>query len=524
MNKFFKSMLLASALGFASIATPALAEKVVRYTPSAEPKTLDPVVDWLLVTHQHSYMVYDTLFSMDGNMQPQPQMVRDFSVSEDGKTYTMTLRDGLTFHDGSAVTTKDVIASINRWARRDTIGQRLVQMGMQLAPIDDKTFTVKMDVPTDLVIRGFAKPTAAALFIMREQEALTDPTTPVSKVIGSGPFKFVAEEYRPGAKMVYAKNEAYVPRKEVPSFMSGGKVVNVDKVEWLIMPDATTAVTALQAGETDIYEAPPRDLLPLLDAQGTIVTRPLGDLGQMAFLRFNFTQPPFDKVEARKAAALLIDQKAILSTVAGTDGTYWQECYSFFACGGANQTEAGMDWARKRNVAKAKELLAASGYKGEPVVFIAPGDNQILKSVATVIEAELKEGGFNVDVQWSDFAAMMARRTNRGKPAEGGWNMFPMWSLTSELDGPIGNFYMNSSCKQGYVGWFCNEDLVGLRNAWGEAPDAKAASAIVKQMQELSAENLPVVLLGKFTSPIAYSNTVTDFMNTPIPVFWNLKK
>lgn len=525
MKKLLKCMLIATALaGFAGAATPALAQSVIRYTPSAEPKTLDPVVDWLLVTHQHAYMVYDTLFSMDENMKPQPQMVGNYSASEDGKTYTMTLREGLKFHDGSPVTTKDVIASIKRWASRDTIGQRLTQMGMQLAATDDRTFTVKMDVPTDLVVHGFAKPTAAALFIMREKEALTDATTPVSEIIGSGPFMFVADEYKPGAKAVYVKNTDYVPRDEPPSFLSGGKIVNVDKVEWLIMPDATTAVTALQAGETDIYEAPPRDLLPLLEAQDNMVTRPLGQLGQMSFLRFNFTLPPFDKVEARKAAALLIDQKAIMSTIAGTDGTYWQECYSFFACGGANQTEAGMDWARKRDVAKAKELLAASGYDGAPIILIAPGDNQILKSVATVIEAELKEGGFNVDVQWSDFAAMMARRKNRGTPAEGGWNMFPMWSLTSELDGPIGNFYMNAACEEGYVGWFCNKELVDLRNSWGEAPNVEVANKIVQQMQELSAETLPVLLLGKFTSPIAFSDTIKDFMDTPVPVFWKVKK
>lgn len=526
MKHFLRSTFLAPAIAAAMIGTaiPALAETVVRYTPSAEPKTLDPLVNWLLITHQHGYMVYDTLFSLDEAMKPQPQMVGDYSVSADGKTYTMSLRPGLKFHDGSPVTSKDVIASVNRWASRDTIGKRLVDMGMTLAAVDDTTFTVSTDIPTELLLQGFAKPTAAALFIMREKEAMNDATTPVTEIIGSGPFKFVKDEYKPGAKMVYVKNEDYVPRAEAPSFLSGGKVVKIDKVEWLIMPDATTAVSALQLGETDIYEAPPMDLLPVLEAQGNIVARPLGTLGQMAFVRFNFTQPPFDKVEARKAAALLVDQKAIMSVVAGTDGTYWKECFSFFACGGGNETEAGMDWARERNVAEAKRLLAESGYDGTPIALIAPSDNEVLKGVTTVLEAELKEGGFNVDVQWSDFASMMARRQNRGTPAEGGWNMFPMWSFTFELDNPIGNFYMNAACEEGYVGWFCNPDIVNARNGWAKAATPEQAKALVEEMQELSAASLPIIPLGKFSSPIAFSNEISGFLDTPMPVFWNLEK
>lgn len=526
MKHFLRSTFLAPVITAAMISTalPAFAETVVRYTPSAEPKTLDPVANWLLITHQHGYMVYDTLFSLDETMTPQPQMVGDYSVSADGKTHTMSLRPGLKFHDGSPVTSKDVIASIKRWASRDTIGQRLIEMGMALEPVDETTFAVTTDVPTELVLQGFAKPTAAALFIMREKEAMTEATTPVAEIIGSGPFKFVKDEYKPGAKIVYVKNENYVPRDEPPSLLAGGKVVNVDKVEWLIMPDATTAVSALQLGETDIYEAPPMDLLPLLQSQGNIVTRPLGPLGQMAFVRFNFTQPPFDNVEARKAVALLVDQSSIMSVVAGTDGTYWDECYSFFACGGGNTTEAGMDWTRERNVAEAKRLIENSGYDGSPIVLIAPSDNEVLKGVTTVLEAELKEGGFNVDVQWSDFASMMARRQIRGTPAEGGWNMFPMWSFTFELDNPIGNFYMNAACDQGYVGWFCNPAIVEARSNWAKAATLEEAKAIVENIQEMSADSLPIVPLGKFSSPIAFSDDISGFLDAPLPVFWNLEK
>lgn len=520
-NRLIRAGLLMAVLTGAS---PLMAETVLRYTPSAEPKTLDPVASSLLVVHQHAYMVYDTLFSLDAQMQPQPQMVGDFSRSEDGRTWTMTLREGLAFHDGAPVTTADVLASVDRWAKRDTIGLRLTALGMKLEAVDARTFTVTTDQPTNLVLQGFAKPSASALFIMRAADAATDPMTAVSEIVGSGPFIFSKDDYKPGAQAVYLKNTAYVPRTEPASYLAGGKVVNVDRVEWVIMPDATTAVSALQLGEIDIYESPPMDLLPLLEAQGGVTTRPLGPLGQQAWARFNFTQAPFDKPQARKAAQMLIDQTAVLSAIAGVDGTYWSECYSYFGCGGVNGTEEAMDWAKKPDVEAARSLLKESGYAGEPVVFIAPGDNEVLKTVATVVAAQLQAGGFNIDLQFSDFASMMQRRTNRGTPAEGGWNIFPMWSFTFELDNPVGNFFLNADCEKGYVGWYCNPEIQAAKDNWALASDEAAMKTAASQIQSLAADGGPVLLLGKFSSPMGFSDALKDFVDAPLPVFWSVSK
>jgi len=523
MTRAQLSLVAALAIGFASPVAQASAETIIRYVPSAEPRTMDPIVSTLAITQQHGYLVYDTLFSLDSNLKPQPQMIKGFTRSEDGLTFTMTLRDDLQFHDGSPVTSGDVIASIDRWAKKDGLGIRLKAMGLKLAEVDAKTFTVTTDVATDLVIDGFAKSSSSAPFIMRKQDAAAPISEPVKNIIGSGPFRFVKEEYVPGAKMVYAKFKNYVPRAEPANYLAGGKVAKIDRVEWDIMPDATSAVSALQAGEVDIYEAPPQDLLPVLKAQANIIVRPLNKLGQFGFLRPNFLQPPFNNVKAREALQLLIDQSEVMSVAVGSDQENWSACYSFFSCGGSNETSSGTEGLHKRNVEKAKQLLKESGYKGERVVLLAPGDNAVLNAFVQVVAPRLKEGGLNIDTEYSDFSTLLARRANKGTPDQGGWNLFPMWTFTFESDNPLLGAYFNSVCsEQAYPGWYCSNQIEQLKKDWVLAKTDAEKKAGIDGIQKIMARELPIIPLGKFTSPIAYSSKIKGFLDTPVPVFWNL--
>ncbi len=510
------------ATGFSGFAQ---AQTVLKYAPSAEPRIMDPVVTTAAVVQQHAYLIYDTLISLDEDLKPQPQMLEGWTTSEDGKTYTMTLREGLTFHDGTPVEIADVIASINRWAQRDPHGVRLVSLGMKLEEVDARTFTVTLDKPTNLVIIGFGKMSASALFIMREEEAANTPATEsVTTFIGSGPYRFVADEYRPGATMVYEKFEDYVPRDEPASYFAGGKVANIDRIEWLIMPDATTAVSALETGEIQAYESPPIDLVPVLQLNDELVVRPLGNLGQFGYLRPNFLHPPFDKVEARQALALLTDQTEVLSVAAGADPSNWQVCYSFFSCGGVNENDAGTQDLHPRNVEKAKELLAQAGYNGEPIVLLVPGDNVVLNAFASVVEPRLREGGLNIDAQYSDFSTMLSRRSNRDTTDKGGWSLFPMWNYTFEADNPIHAAYYNMSCDgNSFFGWYCSEEIEALKGEWVLATSDEERKAAASQIQEIMARDLPIIPLGKFSVPFAFSTKLEGLLDTPIPVFWNAK-
>ena len=223
-------------------------------------------------------MVYDTLLAEDANFKIQPQMA-DWKVSDDKLTYTFTLRDGLKWHDGTPVTAEDCVASLKRWGKTDGMGQKLMDFTASIEATDAKTITLKLKEPYGLVLESIGKPSSLVPFMMPKRLAETPPGKPIPEQIGSGPFKFVQAEFQPGVKAVFEKNKDYVPRKEPPSWTSGGKVVKVDRVEWITMADAQTAVNALQSGDIDFMENPSYDILPVLAANPDIKVETLNKLG-----------------------------------------------------------------------------------------------------------------------------------------------------------------------------------------------------------------------------------------------------
>ncbi len=285
---------LVGAVTASGLAFSAEAQSVLKFVPQANLGVTDNLVNSSSIVHQHSYLIYDNLFAVDETFAPKPQMVESWAVSPDGLTYTFKLRPGLKFHDGQAVTSKDVVASVARWAVRDSVGQQLRAAGLEPAVVDDSTFTLKLRQTSGLVIDALAKPSASALFIRREAEAKTEPTVPIPDTIGSGPFRFVRDAYVPGSKVVYEKNPDYVPRPEPASGYAGGRMAKVDRVEWTFLPDSNSAVAALMAGEVDYYETPPIDFLARLKANPQVVVKAHSTSGAMGLIRPNFLHPPFN--------------------------------------------------------------------------------------------------------------------------------------------------------------------------------------------------------------------------------------
>src|SRR5205807_7192821 len=183
--------------------------KTLRFIPQADLRSIDPIWTTAYVTRNFGYLVFDTLFALDKDFKPQPQMVDKWTVSDDKLTYTFTLRDGLKFHDGQPVRSADCIASIERWAKRDALGQKLAEATESWKPVNDKTFTLKLKRPFSLVLDALAKPSSNVPFIMPERIAKTDASANITDATGSGPFKFVKDEWVPGSKVVYVKNTDY---------------------------------------------------------------------------------------------------------------------------------------------------------------------------------------------------------------------------------------------------------------------------------------------------------------------------
>jgi len=346
--------------GLAAVAFPAHAETVLKVVPQADLKLIDPFFTTANITSNHGYMIYDNLFSLDEKLDPKPEMVDAYTLSADKLVWTFKLRDGLKFSDGSPVEGKDAVASIKRWGARIPAGQAMLRYAKEIVATGPQSFEIRLKEPFGPMLLALAAP-ENPLFVMREKEALVDPNAQITEAIGSGPFVFVKEEWAPGNKVVYKKNPAYVPRNEPASGFAGGKLAKVDRVEWLYIPEAATAVQALANGEVDMIEIPAADLLPVLAKNPNVEIKVIDRIGAQAVMRPNALVPPFNNPKARQALLYLTgDQKDYLDAMVG-DPKLEVPCWAVFVCGTPLASKSGVgDWAKgdqKANIEKAKQLL-----------------------------------------------------------------------------------------------------------------------------------------------------------------------
>ena len=477
------------------------------------------------IVRDFGYMIYDTLLAQDSNFKIQPQMA-EFKVSDDKLTYTFTLRDGLKWHDGTPVTAEDCVASLQRWEKADGMGQRLADFTASLEATDAKTITLKLKKPYGLVLDSIGKPSSLVPFMMPKRLAETPAGKPIPELIGSGPFKFVQAEFQPGVKAVFEKNKDYVPRKEPPSWTSGGKVVKVDRVEWVTMADAQTAVNALQSGDIDFMEVPSIDILPVLEADPNLKVDVLNKLGNQTVGRMNFLIPPFDNVKIRRAAMLALNQKDVLDALIGNP-KYYKICGAVFMCDTPLATEVGAESLTKGDgMAEAKKELAASGYDGTPIVIMAPGDVVTLKAQPIVAAQLLREAGFKVDVQATDWGTVISRRTSQKPVKEGGWNMFFTNWVAADLINPIANVCIGGRGKNGgWFGWAEDPKIEQLREDFATATTPEEQKKIAVAIQQENYDQVIYIPLGEFFAPSVWRKSLTGVLDGPAtPIFWNIDK
>jgi peptide/nickel transport system substrate-binding protein len=510
----------------AALARPAIAQragaKTITFIPHANLGAIDPVATSGYIVRNYGFMVYDTLYGMDTQFRPKPQMVEGHELSTDQRVWTFRLREGLKFHDNEPVRGVDCAASIRRWGARDTMGQTIMRIADEIRATSDRDFEIRLQRPFPLMLDALGKLSTQALFIVPEHVGVTDPTVPSPESIGSGPFRFVREEWVPGSRAVFAKFEGYVPRAEPADGAAGGKRVLVDRVEWQIIPDAATAAAALQTGEVDWWEQPAFDLLPILARNRDIRIETTNPLGSLAMIRFNFLHPPFDNPGIRRAVAMAVDQADYLAAVAGNP-EYVQLCRSFFVCDtpfGKDQGTAAMP----ADLAAARRALAEAGYRNEPVVIISPTDIPATHALGQVTADLLRRLGMNVDFVATDWSTVLARRASRNPPDRGGWSIFHTTWAAPDVASPVIHLPLRTHGEAAWAGWPKDERIEALRDRFMEATDPEQQQKIVAEIQARAFEFLPFVPLGQIRQPTAFRRIIQGIAHAPVPFFWGVSK
>ena len=507
----------ASAAFLGSIARPSIVRAAsattLKFVPYADLALLDPLVS-AFVTRNHVMMVFDTLFSLDAAGVARHQMLAGHTVDADEKVWTLTLRDGLMFHDGTPVLARDAVASIRRWAYKDAFGQALLAATDDLSAPNDKQIVFRLSRPFPLLPQALAKPTNQMAAIMPERLAKIPATTLLNEMVGSGPFRYLAEERVSGAHNAYAKFDKYVPREGVASFCAGPRIANFERVEWLTTPDPSTQAAALKSGEVDWVEQPVMDLVPSLKADRNLRVEVMETTGLIGVLRFNHLYPPFDNPAIRRAVLRAVNQREFMTAVAGdvAPGVI-NDKVGFFAPSSVYASAAGLEnFSPNPDLAALKQEIKAAGYNGEKVVFLGAADVPRITAICQVGADLLTKLGLNVDYVSTDWGTVVQRSTRKQPISEGGWSMFgSMWGGL-DWDNPAGNLALRGNGMNAWFGWPTAPKLEAIRDQWLHATDMPTQKALAADMQRQAFEDAPCMPLGLYYQPVAYRADLSGMM------------
>jgi peptide/nickel transport system substrate-binding protein len=517
----------AAGLG-AALAAPAIARGAaaapLKFIPQSDLTILDPIINTVYTVRNHGYMVFDTLFGMDSNTQMQPQMLEGFSVEDDGKRWKLKLRDGLLWHDGEKVLARDCVASIARWSVRDGVGSLMKARTDEMSAPDDRTIEIRLKKPFALLPYALGKISTPMCAMMPERLAKTDSFKAVSEMVGSGPFRFKADEWVSGARAVYTKFERYQPREEISTgWTAGGKVVHFERVEWITSPDDGTSAAAMQAGEMDWWELPVADLLPLLKKTGKIRVEIKDHNGTLGMLKMNNLQPPFNNAAIRRALLGAVVQRDYMTEIVGDDATMWKDGVGIFTPGTDMASDAGMEVLNgPRDLAKVRAAIKDAGYNNEKVVLLAPSDPHYRKAMADVSEAMMRGVGLNVEVQSLDWGTAIVRRESKQPVDKGGWSVLSTTANGLDMQTPTLHFLRTNGDKA-WFGWTNSPKIEELRAAWVDAPDLASQKQIAADIQRQCWIDVPHLPLGVWYQPMAWQNTV-DGVPDGFPLFWGARR
>jgi peptide/nickel transport system substrate-binding protein len=516
---------LAATGGFA---TPAISQRAtartLRFVPQADIANFDPVWSTANLVRNAAALVWDTLYGIDENLQPQRQMVEAEEVSADGLAWTFRLRPGLKFHDGEPVLAKDAVASINRWAARDQMGLMIKAIQNELTAVDDRTFRWALKKPYPKMLLALGKTGTPACFMMPGRIALVDPFRQISEHVGSGPMRFIKSEWVPGAKAVFEKFPGYVPGQEPSSWLAGGKRMLVDRIEWIVMADPATAAAALQSGEVDWWEQTVADLVPVLNKNRNIVVDIADPLGNLGDLRMNHLIPPFSDVRARRAVLMALNQEDYMRAAHGDDERMWKPLPGFFTPGTPLYTEEGGEILKgPRQLDAAKRLLAEGGYAGQPVTFMAAQDIAYNKAWGDITADLLTRLGMKVDYAAVDWGTLIARRTQKS-PGPGSWHASITGHAGVDCANPATNKAVRANGEEAFFGWPSSREVEVEVAAWFDAKTPDEEKMVVRRLNKAALDHVVYAPIGFYLLHQSWRANVSGIVKGPLPFFWGVSK
>ncbi len=517
-----RAVLAAAAMAVAGpVRAASGARSVLRFIPESGLMAPDPVAMPSIAGRAHGMMVWDQLYGQNAAGAAVPQMAAGHETSADGLLWRIVLRDGLSFHDGTAVTAADCVASIRRWGARRVYGQKLLEREAQMTALDARRIEIRLSRPFPLLLTALA---SDLCFIMPAGLAATDPASPVARIVGSGPFRFLPDAFVPGSRSAYERFAAYQPVGGDSEFTAGAKRALVDRIEWTAMEPAA-AVLAMKRGEADWWENPPLEQHDELREVASVQIQANQQAGVIPVLAFNHLVPPFNNRRLLRALLPAVDQMEFMTAAMAGAPALFRTNVGIFAPGSPADSDAGMDaLTGPRDIEVARKAVQESGYAGETVLLMSPTDLPRLRALTEVASDLFQRVGLIVEVAELEWATLMQRRARREAPEAGGWSAFCTTFPSVALASPATHVPLRASAESNWFGWPVSPQLERLRDAWFDAPNKRARARITEEIQVTALRVVPFLPLGQWFGVAAVREDVLGVAMTPYPVFWGVSK
>ncbi|MSU89224.1 ABC transporter substrate-binding protein [Rhodobacteraceae bacterium 2CG4] len=501
---------LSGAAVLALMATP-LSAQTLRYATIGEPPSLDSQMGTATLASTISQHMFETLYAFDASNAPQPYLVTGEEISEDGKTITLNLREGVLFHDGDTMTAEDVAASLTRWAEYGSRGKLLGLESAEATGELEVTLTLSAVNGAWKSILAFVNGGPVIYPAEIVSEAGGEPIA-AENYIGTGPYKF--GELRPNRHVELVRFDDFTPNEAESDGAAGKRVANFEALRFIPVPDVGTRVSGVQAGDYDYAEYISGDLYGMVRDDDSIQVK-ISAAPIFGLMFMNSEEGPLaENIKLRQAIMAALDNEQALQVSVGEPELY-EATGAFFAEGNIWHTKAGTEAYSQGDPAKAKTLAEEAGYDGTPIKLLVSTNYKAHFDDASVFTRQLADAGINVQMVVVDWATLL---TLRGQPAE--WDMFMTHHGT--VPDPVLLTVMNDS----YPGWWQTDEKRDLVAEFTGTSDLAARQATWEKLQALIYEQLPVIKVGNLYSfDIASPQLTTQWEQAPaFPYFWGASK
>jgi peptide/nickel transport system substrate-binding protein len=494
------------------VATPSLPGGTLRVTSQASIGSLDQVWTTAYVTAAVAVHMHERLFEWDEDLFPKPQLVDTWDLSSDGLTYTFTLRDGVTFHDGSAVTSDDAIQSLMRQMEGPHFAPKVMVDFTEdpaFEKVDNQTFKLMLAEPFGQVIATFSAPWGGGP-ILPKSLAETPASEKLTTFTGTGAYKL--EKWDVGNQIVLERYDDYRSRPEPGSYLAGGHAAYLDRIVWLEVPDEETKMAGLETGEWDVVDGASLDFFQR-SRQNPDLTVRVYKPGHRSVLPINQIDPPFNNQKMRQALQAGLNIEAIMAAMG--DPELVGLCPALFHCGTPLESNVGAELYNESDLEKAQRLMEEAGYAGETIIYLNPTDYATITPIGLATKPQLEQLGFTVDFPAYDWATLVTLLRDKEN-----WSLFTSWiAHWSEGGDPL---------RVGFLfpeGGPANPQHSGYKDLileYATAQDLAGKRAAIDKIQALWFEDVPMIYLGTWFSIFPSSKDVKNLNVVAFPYYANV--